>query len=241
MTVSESSPFRSVPHARLAGVLYLAIIALGLFSELAVRSTLIVRGDAAATAANIAGAERLFRIGFAADLIVFLCDVAVAALLYFMLRPSGKTLSLTAAAFRLTGTAIYGANLLNLLAPLLILGGSGSFAMFAPERLQALALIFLDLHRHGYDLGLVFFGVHCLAIGALLLRSISFPRILGVLMALAGLGYLIGSFTLFLFPESAGAVAPVYAAPLVGELAFCLWLLIRGGKRSAGQPAVDRA
>jgi hypothetical protein len=91
-----------------------------------------------------------------------------------------------------------------------------------------MALMFLDIHRHGYDLGLVFFGLHCLFLGYLLYASGYFPKVLGVMMYLAGIGYVIGSFTLFLAPQYSSAVAPVYIAPLVGELALCLYLLVKG-------------
>jgi hypothetical protein len=225
---SHPSETSQVSVARLTGLLYLVIIACGLFSELYVRSSLIVNGDADATAGNILAAEGLFRLGFASDLVVFLCDVAVAVLLYVLLRPVSRTLALMAAAFRLAGTAIYGVNLLNYFAALLVLGGADYLAVFDPAQRNALALLFLDAHKHGYDLGLVFFGLHCLALGWLLLKSEAFPALLGVLMALAGLGYLVGSFTLFLFPGQVTAVEPVYVAPLVGELALCLWLLIKG-------------
>lgn len=229
---SEISP-RS--RARVTGLLYLVIIACGLYSELYVRAGLIVRGDAEATAGNILASEWLFRLGFASDLAVFLSDVAVAVLLYMLLRPVSRTLALMAMAFRLVGTAIYGVNLLNYLAALLILAPADYLTAFEPGQLHALALWLLDVHRHGYDLGLVFFGLHCLLLGWLLIRSDYFPGMLGVLMVLASLGYLAGSLTLFLFPDHEAAVAPVYAAPLVAELALCLWLLIRGVKVPPGE------
>lgn len=214
-------------YARAAGALYLIIIVLGIFSEVGVRSQLVVRGDAAATAANIIRSEMLFRIGFVSDVVVFLCDVAVAALLFVLLRPVNRTLSLVAAGFRLTGTAIYGVNLLNQMAALLLATGGPAPGPFTQDQSQALALFFMDVHRHGYDLGLVFFGVHCLVLGYLLARSASVPRILGVFMVLAGAVYIVGSFTLFLFPLFASAVAPFYAVPLIGELALCGWLLVK--------------
>jgi hypothetical protein len=225
---SRPSETSVVTVARVTGVLYLIIIVLGLFSEVYVRSELIVRGDAAATASHIAASELLFRFGFASDVIVFLCDVAVAVLLYVLLRPVSKSLSLMATGFRLTGTAIYGFNLLNYFVAVLLLSGADYLAVFEPGQLHALALLFLEMHRHGYDLGLVFFGLHCLVLGYLLFKSDYFPKILGVLMVLASLGYLVGSFTLFLFPEYEDAITPVYVAPLIGELSLCLWLLIKG-------------
>lgn len=218
----------TVAYARITGIFYLVIIVFGLFSEIAVRSRLIVQGDAAETAVNIMASQTLFRIGFASDLVIFLCDVAVAILLYVLLRHVSKTGSMVSAGFRLTGTAIYGVNLLNYFAALLLLSGSKYLGSFESGQLNSLAYMFLDIHRHGYDLGLVFFGLHCLFLGYLLYRSYKFPRILGILMYLAGAGYVVGSFTLFLFPSFTSAIAPVYIAPVIGELSLCLWLLIKG-------------
>jgi hypothetical protein len=218
----------TITYARLTGVLYLVIIVLGLFSEVYVRSNLIVHGDATATAGNILASEWLFRAGFVGDLIIFLCDVAVAILLYVLLLPVSKTGSLVSAGFRLTGTAIYGVNLLNYFVALILLSGADYLSAFETGQLNSLALVFLDIHGHGYDLGLVFFGLHCAVLGYLMIKSDYFPRILGVLMVLAAFGYLVGSFARFLLPDYAGAITPVYIAPLIGELSLCGWLLIKG-------------
>lgn len=223
-------------YARITGVLYLVIIVFGLFSEIGVRSKLIVRDDIAATAKNIIASEMLFRIGFASDLLIFLCDVAAAIFLYILLRHVSKTGSLVSAGFRLTGTAIYGVNLLNYFAALLLLSGTKYLSSFEPGQLNSLAFLFLDIHRHGYDLGLVFFGLHCLFMGYLLYESDYFPTVLGILMYLAGIGYVVGSFTLFIVPRFSAAIAPIYIAPLIGELSLCLWLLIKG-IRSKQAPA----
>ena len=226
--MSDAKERNFVTYGRVAGLLCMVIIVLGIFSEVFVRGGVIVPEDATQTAMNILASEALFRVGIVSDVIVFLSDVAVAVLLYVLLRPVSQVLSLMAAGFRLTGTAIYGVNLLNQVASILLLSGSGHLGDLTPAQLDAMASFFLDLHGHGYDLGLVFFGVHCLMLGYLLFRSNLFPAPLGVLMALAGGGYLIGSFTLFLFPAYSEMVAPVYVAPLVGELAFCIWLMVRG-------------
>lgn len=214
--------------ARSAGALYLIIIVLGLFSELYVRSGLIVRGDAVETFRRIVAEAWLFRLGFASDLVVFLCDVAIAVLLYALFRPVSRTAALLATGFQLVGTAIYSANLLNYFAALLLATGSEYANGLTSSQVQSLVLFLLDVHKHGYDLGLVFFGVHCLMLGYLIYRSDFLPRTLGVLMVLAFLGYLVGSLTLFVFPAHVQAVMPVYLAPLIGEVALCLWLLIKG-------------
>lgn len=215
--------------ARLTGALYALIIVLGLFAELAVRSTIRVPGNPSITALAIQEDLLLVQVGLVADVLVFLADVVVAVLLYVLLRPAGRILALTAAALRLTGTAIYGANLLHMLAAWLLAGGQMAWmSALSQPQMNELALFFLELHAYGYDLGLVFFGAHCLLLGPLLWRSPAFPGFLGVLMVLAGAGYGIGSFTRFLAPAAVAAVQPVYLFPLVGELALTGWLLIRG-------------
>jgi Domain of unknown function (DUF4386) len=219
----------SFVSARVAGVLYLIIIAFGLFAEMIVRSRLIVPGDPAATAANILESERLFRLGFAADLVVFLCDVALAVVFYYLFRPVSKPLSLLAAAFRLTQTAIVGLNLLNMFGALLILTHADYLSQFQPGQSEALALLSLDTHKYGYTLGLTFFGVSTLTIGYLAWRSRLVPKALGILLALAGLGYIVDSGAFFLVPGYDGSISPILLAPaIVGELWFALWLLLRG-------------
>jgi hypothetical protein len=215
-------------YARAAGVLYLVIIVFGIGAEVLVRGSLIVPGDAAATATNVAGSPGLFRLGFLGDSIAFVCDVALAVLLYVLLEPVGKTLALIAAAFRLTQTAVIALNLISYYSALLILDGAGYAAAFDPAQLNALAALALDKHAHGYDLGLIFFGASCVVLGALIVRSGYLPKWLGALVALAGIVYLAGSYALFLAPDLAAAIQPAYAIPLVSEVALCLWLLIRG-------------
>jgi hypothetical protein len=220
--------------ARLAGTLYLTIVGLGIFAEVAVRSSLIVDGDAAATAANIRDSEWLFRAGFAADLIVFLCDVALAVILFLLFRPVSRTLSLLAAAFRLTQTAIIGLNLLAMFAALLVLEEADYLSAFGAGQTEALAALSLDIHAYGYTLGLTFFAVSTLIIGSLAIRSGVVPKALGVLLLLAGAGYLADSFAFFLVPGYDGSISPILLAPaIVGEVWFAVWLLIKGRRLDA--------
>lgn len=215
--------------ARTAGVLYLIIIVAAPFAEVFVRGRLVVYGDAAATAANIMAHEPLFRLAGAADLIAFVCDAAVALIFYELLRPVSRGLALLAAFFRLLHVAIVAVNTLNCFAPLVFLGSAHFLTAFKPDQLQALALGALSLHGMGYNIGLVFFGFHCLLIGYLIFRSAFLPRILGGLMAIAGLCYLTNSFANLLSPAFAGHLFPYIMAPCgVAEISLCLWLLVRG-------------
>jgi hypothetical protein len=232
----------SFVSARLAGVLYLIIITFGIFAEVVVRTRLIVDGDAQATAANILDSQWLFRLGFAADLVVFLSDVAIAIVLFFLFRPVSRVVSALAAAFRLTQTAIIGLNLLSMFGALLILREADYLRVFGREGSEALALLLLDMHKYGYTLGLTFFGLSTLAIAYLALRSRVVPRLLAALLGFAGLGYVADSFAFFLVPGYDGSISPILLAPaLVGELWFALWLLLRGRRLEEQAIALEGA
>ena len=220
--------------ARVAGFLYLTIIISGIFAEFFVRQSLIVPGDATATANNIMASEGLFRVGIAGDVIMIMCDVALALIFYVLLKPVNNALSLLAAFFRLAQAAILGINLLNLFFVLQLLSGAGYLTVFGAEQLNALALLFLTGHSIGYSIGLVLFGLSLLVLGYLVFKSGYFPRILGILLIIASVGYLIDSFASFLLPnyddyETIFALV-VFLPAFIGELSMCLWPLIKGVK-----------
>jgi hypothetical protein len=218
--IAETSPrFK----ARIAGVFYLLTILTGGFA-LFVSGRLVVSGDAAATATNILAHEPLFRLGFASDLIATACYIAVTALFYNLFKPVNRSLSLLAAFFSLVGCAIGALSCLFYLAPLVVLGGAQFLSVFKVEQLQALAYMFLKLNAQASNISLVFFGFYCLLIGYLIFRSTFLPRILGVLMAFAGLGWLT-----FLSPPLAKYLSPYILSPgILGEGALTLWLLVIG-------------
>ena len=227
-------------YARAAGILYLSIIISGIFSEVFVRSNLIVPGAAATTAANILASEWWFRIGFVADAIMLLCDVAIAVLFYVLLKPVNKTLSIIAAAFRLSQAAIIGMSLLYYYSALLLLTGVEYAAVFETRQMHALVMLLLDMHRHGYDLGLLFFGLSNFFLGFLIIKSEYFPTIFGYGLIAAAVVYLVGSFTRFILPGSLSLVEPFYIIPLIAELLFCLWLLVKGLYPQDKDALVDR-
>jgi hypothetical protein len=239
---------RPLGPARTAGFLYLAIIVFGLFAELGVRARLIESGDPTATAANIVENATLFRLGFAADLIVFLCDVAIAIVLYQLLKPVNQTLAMLAAAFRLTQTAVIGLNLLDMFNGLRILDDTHYLGSFSTDQIDALALLAFDSHRYGYILGLTFFGLSTIFISRLIARSGRAPDLLGPLLTLAGVGYVADSFMHFLIPGyDGGATAIVVAPAVLAEGWFCFWLILCGrtlehpDARRAGPPRRDQA
>jgi hypothetical protein len=216
-------------YARVGGVLYLIIILAGLWGEIFVRARLIVPGDAAATAHKIAAAELLYRSGIAGDILMHICDLPSTLIFYLLLKPVNKDLSMLSAAFGFLQTAILCANKLNLVAVTLFLGGAGYLQAFTPGQLQALASLSLSMHEYGFGIGLIFFGVSCLIGGYLLFRSGYFPRTVGVLQIVAGVSYLVNSFSQLLFPAFAEKLLPgILLAAFLGELGTCLYLIIWG-------------
>lgn len=209
---------------RFAGLLYLVIIVAGSSGELLLRGPLIDLEDARATATAIQTAPGKFRLAVAADLVMAICDAGLAILLFLIFRAMAPELALRAMVFRLIQTVLIAVSLMSLLTGWLLVSRSDVLAD-APK----LALVFFDLHAHGYDLGLVFFGINNLIMGALIWQSGLFARVFGAGLAIAGLVYLVGSGLRFFAPELASAFAPAYALTIVAETAFCLRLLLQSG------------
>lgn len=215
--------------ARIAGVLYLIIIVGGIFAELGVRGRLIVHGDAAATAHNIAAHELLYRLGFAVEVFYLLCNVPINLLLYDLFGIVHRRTALLMVLFSFVDTAIEGVSLLAHLAPVVLLGKGPYLGAFTEAQLQSVAYLSLTLFEHGFAIALTFFGCFCIALGSLILRSTFFPRVIGGILAVQGALYLINSFATFISPAAGAKVFPFLAASAAGgEISFCLWLLVVG-------------
>lgn len=192
-----------VRQIRLAGLLYLIIIVAGLGAELGLRGPLIDLADAEGTATAILAAPGQLRLAIAADLIMALCDAGLAILLYLIFRSVASGLALSAMVFRLIQTVLIAANIITMQTAWLLITGGAEIA-----DAKALALVFLDLHGHGYDLGLVFFGVNSLIMGMLVWHSGVFARVFGIGLGAACLVYLTGSALRFFAPDLSAAFAP---------------------------------
>ena len=215
--------------ARIAGFCYLIVIATGLFSEVFVRQALRVSNDALTTAHNIQTNEMLFRWGFVADLINFVVGIPTILIIYHFFKKSNKIILQIALALVIIQTAIIAVNLLNQITPLLLLSNDTYLNTFQQSQLATLSLLSLNIQSQGYAIGLVFFGFYCIIIGFVIYKTNAIPRIIGVLYAIAGLCYLINSFTMFLSKGFANPMFIYLAIPIfIGELSVCLWLLIKG-------------
>jgi hypothetical protein len=215
--------------ARLAGALYLVIIVIGVVGQAVVRDRLVVPGNADATAANVLANETLWRLSLSGELGYLALAVVVSLLLYVLFRPVSRNWALLGLSFNLVAVSVEVVARFMLLAPLVFLGKAPYLQAFEPQQLHALAYAFIRLHAYGFGLSLIFFGCVCLIWGYLIRRSGFFPVAIGWLMQLAGVCYLVNSFALLAAPAVAAVLFPaILLPPLVAEVSFCLWLLLKG-------------
>ena len=202
-------------YARLGGALYLVIIVAGIMGPLLTREQLVVPGDAAATAENIAASPKLWRVGIAVNVVMQLCDVPVMLVLFLLLSPVNRNVALLALIFNIVQTATLVANQLTLVT-----------AQLASADRSALTGIAIDAYSYGEALGLIFFGFTLLASGYLIRHSGFLPWILGVMLQVGGASYVVANFLLLVATDLATIVLLVPA--FVAELSLALWLLVRG-------------
>ncbi|MCH7618338.1 MAG: DUF4386 domain-containing protein [Candidatus Marinimicrobia bacterium] len=218
---AETSP---LIVARVAGLLYLVMGMIGAFSILYVPSTLIVPGDAATTANNIMASEMLFRSGIVSGLLTQIVFILLVLFLYRLLKPVNHNLALLMVIIVLVSVPISMLNELNQFATLLLLNGADYLTAFEADLLHAQVMLFLDLHYNGILISGIFWGLWLFPLGFLVFKSGFLPRILGILLMIGCFGYLIDSFTIFLFPSFKGIAQFTF----IGELLLPLWLLIKG-------------
>lgn len=217
-SIAGVSPRFTARMAGLSYLLYCVIAGLAMFA----RRGLIVSGDAAATATNIMGHQSRYELGFACDVVSIVCYVAAVALLYELLKPVNGNVSMVAGFVGLAACTIQGFAGVFQLAPLALLGRASYLDAFSADQLQAQAYLFLKLYSQAYSIALILFGFFDLLVGYLIFKSTFLPRIVGVLMSVAGVGGLA-----FLAPAF-GARHLRWILPFgVGEVLVILWLLVK--------------
>ena len=215
--------------ARTGGLLYLLIIVIGLVGEAFIRGSLVVPGDAAATAQRILEGAVLWRAGIAAQLVLLVCAVALSAIWYVLLRPVHRNLALAVVCFGLVSLAVESLCALQLQAALDPLTSPALAQVASKEQLQAMSYLAVVSHAKTFGVALVFFGVQCLLVGYLVRKSGYFPAALGVAMQVVGACYLVNSFAMFAHPALQDLLFPAILLPaFLGESAMCLWLLVKG-------------
>jgi len=216
--------------AIVAGFLYFIYLIIQIVGDLFGYSRFIVWGDAVATANNIMASTWLFRISFISDIIAAVFFLLAAFALYMLLKPVNKNIALLFLLLNLGGVTVQCINSLNLFAALQLLSGASYLSVFNTSQLQALAMFFLNLHKNGFMIAQIFYGLWPLPLGYLVYKSGFLPKILGILLMIDCFGVMIWFFQYFLFPGYEVITYPGLAISFIAEVGLTLWLLIKGVK-----------
>ena len=232
-TADRSS--RGISLATGLGLLAMAVLAP--FAQFGVLQTLIVPADAAATTANILASAGIFRAAIAAFLIIAILDIVVAWGLYILLRPTDASLALLVAWLRVAYAALFAYALVNLLDVAQLLQNTSAAAL-SPVQVQAQVASSIASFSNGWDLALAIFGFHLVGLGVLLFKSVDVPKVLGALVAIAGVGYLADSFGTILVADYTLTIS---IFTFIGEALLIVWLFklaITGSHASDSRRAI---
>ena len=219
--IEEMNPNKT---ARLAGVLYIPPWFLSLLA-IFLRQSLLVPGDAAATASNIVASKSVFTLSIMMDLIVQVVFIFLVLVLYRLLRPVNKNQAVLMVILFLVSVPIAMLNVLNQFAALLLSSGAGYLTALPAEQLHALVPFFLELNEYGIYIAYIFWGLWLFPLGYLVFKSGFLPKILGIYLMISCFGYLLDFVTFFFYPDFGMSINMFTGW---AELFLCLWLLIRG-------------
>ena len=216
-------------YARIVGILYVVIFILGPFAFFMGRTSIVVPGDPSATADKLMASGQMFRLGMVAETIIVLVEIVVSAILYFLLRPVNRPLSLASSLARFAQAVLQAVNLFTAVPALLLLGGAGYLAVLSSDQMNSLLLMSTDVNAFMIIIWGLIFGFHLMLLGYLVYKSGFWPKLLGILLLVASLGYLSQSYVHLIAPEYDSIFSTIVVIlSIPGELAFTLWLLIKG-------------
>ena len=227
--MEPARPATLVRQARIAGLCYLLVIAGGLYAEVFVRGSLMVAGDAAATARAIAANEVLWRWGVGVHLLYLVPAIVTNVLICGLFKAVEPTLARLALVFSVAGVMVEAASLLYLSVPLAMIQDSGALTVLGEGQREAVAYLAVGLFDTGFGFALLFFAGFCVLIGILILRSRLIPHVIGALMLLAGSCYVVNTLALILSPALSDRLVPGILLPVgLAELSLALWLTVKG-------------
>src|SRR5271156_7174370 len=221
---------------RFAGLLYVLTSIVGFFAMGYVPGKLVVHGNTAATVNNIAAHEMLFRFSIAGQLISQAAFIFVAFALYKLLAGVDRRHASLMVILIVVSVPIAFVNELNSLAALALVGGADFLSIVEKPQRDAFAMLFLNLHGRGLVVAELFWGLWLFPLGLLVYRSRFLPRFLGVWLILAGFAWVLLSLTSILFPQYQNSLDTYSQPAVLGEIAFMLWLLIKGAKPQVPAP-----
>ena len=229
--------------ARIAGFLYLALVAIGPIALVYVPSVLFVSGNAIATTHNIATHESLLRIGIFADLVSATLFIFVVLAIYQLLSTVNRSWAVVMVILGIVQVPIFFLNTLNEVGALQFASGASYLSAFTPGQREAMTMFFVTLHHYGVVVNEAFWGLWLLPFGMLVYKSGFLPRILGALLILNGCAYVAQNVADVLFPQFTTIVDTISSPFQLGEVAITLWLLIMGANEKRppipGTPSRD--
>ncbi|MDF9798691.1 hypothetical protein OKW21_003954 [Catalinimonas alkaloidigena] len=187
----------------------------------------LISEDPAETSSNIINHKGLFTTGIFLHLLTLISDVVVAWALYIFLKPVHKSLSLLTAWFRLIYTAMYLIALINLIKVLNYVALNEQANMIMPTQLDQSISLFVSAFRMEWSFALMVFGIYLILLGYLVFKADYVPKIYGILLLLAGLGYFLDTLRAFFLPD---LNTSYLMFTFFGELVFMVWLLVKGVK-----------
>lgn len=222
--IERTAEMRPRRMARIAGVFEALEGLASAFGEVVILGRLVVSGNAAATAANLLAHQSLFWLGFGLSVAGVAFHTIWVGLFYVLFRPVNRTLSLVTAFVGLVVCAMQAVTALLYLAPWLVLQNANRAGAYTPGQVQGLAYVFVRLNSYAFDVDLIFFGLWCALTGYLIFRSKFLPRVLGILLAIDGLGWM-----MYVYPPYAFLIFPfIGTASAIAEIPLQLWLIIMG-------------
>ncbi|MEM1336836.1 MAG: DUF4386 domain-containing protein [Bacteroidota bacterium] len=193
-------------------------------AEFVIFPKLINYTDPEATFNAIKESRNLFTLGIFLHLMTLICDVVVAWSLYIFLKPADKQLSLLAAFFRITFAMVTLASLLNLISVLNLTSNSAYLAVFDASLYSEVLLTIKNFNQQ-WGFAFSFFSIYLILLGVLVYKATYIPKLFGILLIIAGTGYLVNTLRSFFFPSIS---MDYFMITYFGELVFMFWLLIKG-------------
>jgi hypothetical protein len=227
---------------RVAGFWYLLLVLGGPLRLIYIPTKLFVHGNATATASNIAAHEWLFRFGIVSDLFGAVILIFLTLALYRLFKGVDQSLAVLVVIFGGVMPALI--NFVGVVydaAALMLVRGADFLSVFDKPQRDALAMLFLRLRDHQNTAAEILWGLWLLPLAILVYRSRFLPRFLGVWLIINGFAYVLLSLTGELLPQYQGKMFLLSQPALFAEIAFMLWLVIKGAKPPAPAPAASPA
>lgn len=225
-------------QARVAGLLYLLVAVTAPIGLMYVPGKLLVRGDATATADRLRASESLLRLGIGSELFHQIVGIFLVLALYRLFKAVNAGRATLMVILSLLPVPIMLLNVVSEIAALMLVSGDAFLSVFDKPQLDALAYLFFRLHDRGITVASIFWGLWLFPFGWLAFRSGFIPRVFGILLLVAGLGYLASAFTTLVLPQYAPLVNQVALTLEIAEVPIIFWLVIWGARvRPSGTPA----